>query len=58
MVDRRQGERRVRIQQVAIERRRSQRRGEPGVAWYTHGFIVIETAELPIEAIRLNSTSA
>jgi hypothetical protein len=58
MVDRRQRERRVRIEQVTVEQRQSRRRAEPGVGWYTHGFIVIETPELPIEAIRLNSTPA
>jgi hypothetical protein len=42
----------------AIERRRGQRRAEPSVVWYTHGFILIDTAELLIEAIRLNNTSA
>ena len=56
MPDRRHRERRVRIQQVTIERRRSQRRSEPHPMWYTHGFIVIETPEVPTEAIRLNTT--
>jgi hypothetical protein len=56
LVDRRHRERRVRIQQVTIERRRSQRRAEPHAMWYTHGFMVIETPSLPMEAIRLNST--
>jgi hypothetical protein len=55
MVDRRQQERRVRIQQVAIERREGQRRAEPPDMWYTHGFMVIETPEIPVGAIRLNS---
>jgi hypothetical protein len=58
MRDRRQRDRRVRMQQVTIERRRSQRRAEPDAMWYTHGFIVIETPSLPMEAIRLNSTPA
>jgi hypothetical protein len=55
MLDRRQRDRRVRIQQVTIERRRSQRRAEPTAMWYTHGFIVGETAGLPIEAARLDN---
>jgi hypothetical protein len=58
MRDRRQRDRRVRMQQVTIERRRSQRREEPQAMWYTHGFIVIETPSLPMEAIRLNSSPA
>jgi hypothetical protein len=53
MVDRRHRERRGRIEQVAIDRRRSQRRAEPDVAWYTQGFIVIRTPELPTGAIPL-----
>jgi hypothetical protein len=55
MADRRHRERRVRIQQEAIERRRSQRRTEPQAMWYTHGFIVVETPEIPVEAIQLNA---
>jgi hypothetical protein len=58
MVDRRHRERRVRIQQVTIERRRSQRRVEPDAMWYTHGFIGIETPGLPTEAIALNTQPA
>jgi hypothetical protein len=58
MFDRRQRDRRVRIEQVAIDRRRSQRRAEPAVVWYTHGFMVIETPGLPTEAIQLNSPPA
>jgi len=54
--DRRHQERRVRIQQVTIERRRSQRRSEPDPMWNTHGFMVVETPALPMEAIRLNAT--
>jgi hypothetical protein len=58
MADRRQRERRLRLQQVTIERRRSQRREEPQAMWYTHGFIVIETPGLPMEAIPLNTPPA
>lgn len=58
MPDRRHRERRVRMQQVTIERRRSQRRTEPHAMWYTHSFIVVETPALPTEAIRLNITPA
>jgi hypothetical protein len=56
MPDRRHRERRVRLQQVTIERRRSQRRTEPDPMWYTHGFMVVETPALPTEAILLNTT--
>ena len=55
MMDRRLRERRVRVQQVALERRRGQRRREPDAMWYTHGFIVVETDELPTEATRLDT---
>src|SRR5215510_11629036 len=55
MTDRRLRERRVRVQQVALERRRRQRRREPDVMWYTHGFIVVETDELPTLATRLDN---
>jgi hypothetical protein len=58
MRDRRQRDRRVRMQQMTMERRRSQRRAEPDAMWYTHGFIVIETPGLPMEAIPLNTPSA
>jgi hypothetical protein len=58
MVDRRHRERRLRLQQVTIERRRSRRRAEPDAMSYTHGFIVIETPGLPTEAIQLNSPPA
>jgi hypothetical protein len=58
MVDRRQRERRVRMQHMTIERRRGQRRAEPHAMWYTHGFIVIESAGLPAEAIPLNAPPA
>jgi hypothetical protein len=58
MRDRRQRERRVHMQQMTMERRRSQRRAEPDAMWYTHGFIVIETPWLPLEGIRLDSTPA
>jgi hypothetical protein len=58
MVDRRQRERRVRTQQVTIERRRSQRRAEPHLMWYSHGFIVVETTGLPMEAVRLEHHQA
>jgi hypothetical protein len=58
MVDRRHRERRLRMQQVTIERRRSQRRAEPHAMWYTHGFMVIETPGLPTEAIALNTQPA
>jgi hypothetical protein len=58
MVDRRHRERRLRIYQVTIERRRGQRRAEPPVMWYSHGFMVIETPGLPTEAIPLNSLPA
>ncbi len=55
MADRRQREQRLRLQQVTSERRRSQRRAEPPAMWYTHGFIVIETAALPTVAVRLTT---
>jgi hypothetical protein len=58
MPDRRHRERRLRMQQVTIERQRSQRRAEPHTMWYTHGFIVIDTPEVPTEAIRLNTPPA
>ena len=44
------------MQQMTMERRRSQRRAEPDAMWYTHGFVVIETPWLPMEGIRLDST--
>jgi hypothetical protein len=47
MWDRRQGDRRIALQEVTIERRRRQRRTEPDSMWYTHGFIVVETSEPP-----------
>jgi hypothetical protein len=53
MSDRRHRERRVKIQQVALDRRRAQRRVEPDALWHTHGFIVVKTTALPDEAIRL-----
>ena len=53
MLDRRLRERRVKIQQVALERRRGQRRVEPDAMWHTHGFIVVETPSTPNEAIPL-----
>jgi hypothetical protein len=53
MSDRRHRERRVKIQQVALERRRGQRRVERDAIWHTHGFIVVKTTALPDEAIRL-----
>jgi hypothetical protein len=58
MMDRRYAERRVRVQQVALERRRSQRRREPVAMWYTHGFIVVETDGLPTQATRLDNPQA
>jgi hypothetical protein len=56
MVDRRAHERRVLGQQATIERRQRQRRAEPDVMWHTHGFIVVETERLPIQAIQLDAT--
>ena len=53
MLDRRLRERRVKIQQVTLERRRGQRRIEPGAMWHTHGFIVVETTTPPDEAVPL-----
>ena len=58
MTDRRHRERRLRMRQVTIERRRAQRRAEPHAMWYTHGFIVVETPGLPTEAIQLNASPA
>jgi hypothetical protein len=58
MPDRRHRERRLRLQQVAIDRRRTQRRAEPHALWYTHGFIVVETPGPPTEAIQLNVSRA
>jgi hypothetical protein len=58
LIDRRHEERRVRMQQVTIERRQSQRRAQPDDRWYTHGFIVVEAAQLPTQATRLNSRPA
>ena len=58
MMDRRYAERRVRVQQVALERRRGQRRREPDAMWYTHGFIVVETDGLPTQATRLDTLQA
>jgi hypothetical protein len=55
MIDRRYAERRGRVQRVALERRRGQRRREPDAMWYTHGFIVVETDELPTQATRLDN---
>ena len=46
------------MQQMTIERRRSQRRAEPHAMWYTHGFVVVETAGLPMEAARLDYPQA
>jgi hypothetical protein len=42
--DRRVRDRRVAIQSVMIDRRRTQRRTEPDAMWYSHGFIVVATA--------------
>jgi len=53
MVDRRERERRVLLQQVTVERRRRQRRVEPDPMWYLRGFVVVETDQLPVQAIRL-----
>ena len=58
MIDRRYAERRVRVQQVALERRRGKRRREPDAMWYTHGLIVVETDELPTQATRLDDHQA
>jgi CheY-like chemotaxis protein len=58
MPDRRHRERRLRLRQVAIDRRRTQRRAEPHALWYTHGFIVVETPGPPTEAIQLNASRA
>jgi CheY-like chemotaxis protein len=58
MADRRHRERRLRMQQVAVDRRRTQRRAEPHTMWYTHGFIVIETTQVPRDALRLNTSPA
>ena len=58
MLDRRRDERRVRVQQVARERRRHPRRREPDAMWYTHGFIVVETDGLPGLAARLDHSPA
>ncbi len=49
MRDRRERDRRVIVQEVSMERRKRQRRAEPDSMWYTHGFIVVETAEPPEE---------
>jgi CheY-like chemotaxis protein len=58
MPDRRHRERRLRLWQVTIDRRRTQRRAEPHAMWYTHGFIVVETPGPPMEAIQLNPSRA
>jgi hypothetical protein len=50
MWDRRLQDRRVLVQQVTIERRIRQRRAEPDSMWYTHRFIVVETARRPTGA--------
>jgi len=55
MIDRRYAERRVRVQQVTLERRRGQRRRDPDAMWYTHGFIVAETDGQPTQATRLDN---
>jgi hypothetical protein len=53
MVDRRAGDRRVRMQRTVLERRRRQRRVEPDSTWYTQGFIVVETPRAPADAVLL-----
>ena len=58
MVDRRERERRVLLQQrVTLERRKRQRRGEPHPMWYSYGFMVVETVRLPVQAILLDTTA-
>ncbi len=57
MFDRRERERRVLELQVTLERRQRQRRVEPEAMWYTHGFMVVETERLPIQAIHLDATA-
>lgn len=57
LVDRRERERRLLLQQVALERRRRQRRAEPNPIWYTHGFMVVETEKLPVQAIQLDAAA-
>ena len=55
MLYRRVRDRRVLLQQVAVERRQHQRRVEPPPAWHLRGFAVVETDQLPVEAIRLGN---
>ena len=57
MFDRRERERRMLELQVTIERRQRPRRAEPESMWHTHGFIVVETDRLPIQAIQLDATA-
>jgi len=57
MVDRREGERRVRLRQVLVERRHHQRRAEPHPFWHRYGFLVVETERLPIHAIYLDAAA-
>jgi hypothetical protein len=55
MFDRRDRERRVLLRQVALERRRHQRRAEPDAAWHSQGFTLVETLEIPVQAVLLES---
>jgi hypothetical protein len=58
MLDRRERERRVLRQRATIERRQRQRRAEPNAMWHLRGFVVVEAAQLPIQAIHLNATTS
>jgi hypothetical protein len=55
MMDRRERERRVLHLQVIVERRQCQRRAEADVKWHSHGFVIVETDQLPLEARRLDA---
>ena len=58
MFDRRERERRVLRLEVGIERRLRERRAKPNAMWHTHRFIVVETAQLPTEAIQIEAIAS
>src|SRR5262245_56006179 len=53
--DRRDHERRVLLRQVALERRRHQRRAEPDATWRAQGFMLAETPDIPVQAVLLEA---
>jgi hypothetical protein len=55
VLDRRGADRRVTDRSIEAERRRGSRRAAPDPMWQTDGFIIVETAVLPKEAVLLSA---